>query len=56
MDLSLHLKSINFRWELMDGNGLSQRNVPKRLSSGLRASSRSKEELRCMYNVMEKHE
>lgn len=46
VDLSLHLKSIKSGWELMDGNGLSQRNVSKRLSSELRASSRSEEELR----------
>lgn len=56
VDLSLHLKSINCRWELMDGNGLSLRNVPKRLSSGLWASSRSQEELRRKWNVMEIHE
>lgn len=47
MDLTLHLKSINRGWEVMDGNGLSQRNVTKRLSGGLQASSRSEEELRC---------
>lgn len=53
MDLSLHLKSINCGWELMDGNGLSQRNVSKRLSSELWASSRSEEELRYTGDVME---
>lgn len=37
----------------MDGNGLSQRNVSKRLSSELRASSRSEEELRYTWDVME---
>ncbi len=37
----------------MDGNGLSQRNVPKRLSSGLWASSRSEEGLRYKWDVME---
>lgn len=40
----------------MDGNGLSQRNVPKQLSSGLRASYRSEGELRYKEDVMEIHE
>lgn len=53
MDLALHLKSINSGWELMDGNGLAPRNVSKRLSSELRASSRSEEELRCKWGVVE---
>lgn len=56
VDLSLHLKSINCGWELMDSNGLSQRNVTKHLPSGLQASFGSEEKMRCKWNVMKIHE
>ena len=56
VDLSLHLKSINGGWELMNGNGLSHGNIPKHLSSGLWASSRSREERLWEWSVMEIHE